>query len=256
MSKWWTVLLALIAAFWVLPLDAAEDGWSLEKFVAEGTDGLVEDEEPDGVGEYANDPDPEPEGALKPGLAAHYYADPPYWGGNWPDAIGVPWVNAANWTRTRHVATRVESRINRVFKDTAWFTIRWKGILDTTEDGRQATYVFTIWADDGCRLTIDGETVIDDWKPTSETSSASVRTRPVTLEPGKHTIVVDYFQGQNIRAKEGDKDDAVDPDPIKLYWECPELKIPRQIVPASRFLHSEEDLVADPGRADEADEEE
>jgi hypothetical protein len=255
MRKWWSLLLALIAAFWILPSQAADDGWSLEKFVEEGTDGLTEEDETDGLDEYAEDPDPEPENELKPGLVAHYYADAPYWGGNWPDAIGAPSVDAASWTFTKHSATRVEACINRVYKDTAWFTIRWKGILDTTEDGAEATYVFTIWADDGCRLTIDGQAIIDDWQPATETSPASVRTCSIKLEPGRHTIVVDYFQGQNIPTRDAEGG-AVDPDPIKLYWECADLNIARQIVPASRLWHTEEDLVADPGRLDRAEDEE
>ena len=143
--------------------------------------------------------------------------------------------------------------MNHQFIRRGWFSVRWQGWLDTAPgpqagkgaaDGAEAKYAFHLWADDGCRLFIDGQKLIDDWRPCAEDDPAAVRTASVSLKPGRHAIVIEYFQGQSLRKK--------DRDPIKLSWECPERKIPKQIVPASHFAHKREDLGAVPGRLDPA----
>lgn len=49
---------------------------------------------------------------------------------------------------------------------------------------------FTLKADDGVRLMIDGATHIDDWND----RSATVRTADVQLKPGIHLIVIEYYE--------------------------------------------------------------
>lgn len=106
--------------------------------------------------------------------------------------------------------------------------------------GKQSSgkeYRFEIWADDGCRLFIDDKTLIDDWHPAWDKSPRSLRrASPVVLADGKHKIVIEYFQGQNIKDS--------DADPIKLFWSCPAAGIPRQIVPPACFTHGPENLTA------------
>jgi len=56
---------------------------------------------------------------------------------------------------------------------------------------QQVTLNLEMWCDDGCRLYIDGNLVIDAWRfqgPTRYTASA-------TLSPGVHTAVIKYFEG-------------------------------------------------------------
>lgn len=97
-------------------------------------------------------------------------------------------------------------------------------------------YTFEILADDGCRLFIDGVTVIDDWRACAESASDALRRSSVmTLTPGRHRIVVEYFQGQSLH--EGDS------DPMKLYWWSESSGIPRQIIRPSHFSHTDLDLV-------------
>jgi len=106
----------------------------------------------------------------------------------------------------------------------------------------EAAYVFRLWADDGCRLLIDGTVVIDDWRACAEDDPSATRSATVTLTPGRHAIVVEYFQGQSLATN--------DQDPAKLYWECSARGIERQIVPADNFFHTAEDLKPEPGRND------
>jgi hypothetical protein len=94
----------------------------------------------------------------------------------------------------------------------------------------KAQYVFEIHADDGCRLYIDGKTLIDDWTPCWEQSSRSLRrSQPVLLSDGLHEITVEYFQGQSL--------DGGDADPMRLYWACPQKNLPRQLVRPAHLFH-------------------
>jgi hypothetical protein len=93
-------------------------------------------------------------------------------------------------------------------------------------------YFFEILADDGCRLLLDGNAIINDWNACSEKSPKALRkARPVKLTDGRHRITIEYFQGQSLRDN--------DQDPIVLYWSCPSRNIQRQVVPASVFSHDD-----------------
>lgn len=183
----------------------------------------------------------------KEGLVAHYYKDHKNWKGHWPDTSSVPDVDPKNWTFTEYRYSRVEPLVNHLFAKKGWFTVRWVGYLDTApradkKDGEtkeeegsgEREYKFEIFADDGCRLFIDGKKVIDDWRACWEkTPEAHRESKPIKLSAGKHRIVVEYFEGQNLK-----KDDK---DPMKLYWSCSSRGIPKQIVPASHLSHTEDD---------------
>jgi hypothetical protein len=103
----------------------------------------------------------------------------------------------------------------------------------SSESRGSAEYRFYVLADDGCRLMIDGRTLIDDWRACSEKSPDALRSSPpVNLSDGVHAVTVEYFQGQSL--PEGDN------DPIALYWSCPERGIERQIMPPAVLWHTEE----------------
>ncbi len=182
------------------------------------------------------------EGPYTEGLVAHYYQDPQYWGGNWPDDVSVPTVNAASWTFTTYAYSRVEPLINHLFIRNGWFSIRWVGYINVLPGATGGTNPdkdpnapvevgFDFWADDGARIFIDGKKVIDDWTACWQDLPRSHRKATVTLTPGYHPIVIEYFQGQSLQ-----KDDA---DPAKLSWT---IEGRREIVPASQFFHKEADL--------------
>ncbi len=66
------------------------------------------------------------------------------------------------------------------------FSARWWGFPEL-EGGR---YRFVAGADDGVRVSVDGQRVIDAWTASSYREYAGV----VDLAPGTHTIVVEYFE--------------------------------------------------------------
>ena len=177
------------------------------------------------------------------GLVAHYYRDVQNWGGTWPDEGEIS-GNAKDWTFTKYSYTRVEPLINHLFIRSGWFSVRWKGTIsipDSRTDSEEGDlYTFYIWADDGCRLSINGKQLIDSWQPTWEESPEALRKVSVKLKPGEYPIVVEYFQGSSLKKK--------DKDPIKLYWECEAMNIPKKIIPASRFSHTKADFTAERGR--------
>ena len=110
-----------------------------------------------------------------------------------------------------------------------------KGRSAAASDDQSAVYCFSILADDGCRLSIDGQKVIDDWRACWEGSPDALReSKPITLKNGKHKIVIEYFQGQSL------VDD--DYDPIRLSWTSPSRSIASQIIPPAFFYHTAEEL--------------
>jgi hypothetical protein len=55
------------------------------------------------------------------------------------------------------------------------------------------TYLFSTYSDDGVRLIIDGETVIDSWQP-----MRGYRNAVVSLSEGLHTVQLEYFEARGI----------------------------------------------------------
>jgi hypothetical protein len=180
-----------------------------------------------------------------PGLAAHYYRDEDLWTGKWPDGVSAPNVPAADHTFGQYKYTRVEPLISHLFINRGWFSVRWQGYLTvpaTADPAAELVYKFYLFADDGCRLFIDGDRVIDDWRPCSETAPDAVRSASRKLKPGRHKIVVEYFQGQSLAVK--------DRDPISLSWECRARGLKQTVIPEGQFSFKQEDLAPLPGRMD------
>ena len=193
-------------------------------------------------------------GGRESGLVAHYFKDPTEWDGNWKEGA-KPTVDAVAWTFREYRYSRIEPLVNHQFIRRGWFSVRWVGSIDlnpANSDGDKvkakvkakgekppatepAEVEFEVWADDGARLFIDGVKLIDDWRACAETDADSHRKAKVTLTPGPHKIVVEYFQGESLQND--------DKDPAKLYWTIPALKVPHQIVPAAHLSHTAEDLL-------------
>jgi hypothetical protein len=176
-------------------------------------------------------------GAYKDGLVAHYFKDIDEWGGVWTGEEG-PNIDATPYTFKEYAYSREEPLVNHQFIKRGWFSIRWVGYIEVPPGhnaGDDAVSVtFEMWMDDGARLYIDGDQIIGDWKPRWEKHRSSHRFGTLSLSPGHHRIIIEYFQGQSLQ-----KDDK---DPAKLYWTIPELGIKSQIVPASHFFHKNSDL--------------
>jgi hypothetical protein len=77
------------------------------------------------------------------GIVAYYFCDPANWNGSWPDATNVPAANPTDWTFSEYGYSRVEPVINHEFIKRGWFSVRWKGFLDTrvTDADRGATSI-------------------------------------------------------------------------------------------------------------------
>lgn len=94
-------------------------------------------------------------------------------------------------------------------------TARWTGQIEAPQDG---DYTFYAIGDNGFRLFIDGEPVIDHWEPDWDREQTSA---PITLKAGeKHDFRMEMFQdvgGAN----------------MFLRWSTPTM--PKQLVPTSAF---------------------
>ena len=70
-----------------------------------------------------------------------------------------------------------------------------------TIDEGKGTFEFTARADDGVRVSVDGDRIIDEWSDQSATETYSAE---VALSAGSHLVVVEYYQGYNEAAVEVD----------------------------------------------------
>ncbi|CAN5874449.1 hypothetical protein BH18ACT11_BH18ACT11_00850 [soil metagenome] len=95
---------------------------------------------------------------------------------------------------TQPVLTRCETAVNNdwgsgspgsgVNSDS--FTTRWAGNFDFESSG----YEFTATADDGVRLWVDGQLLIDQWKDQAATTYKATK----TMTAGAHEIKVEYYE--------------------------------------------------------------
>jgi hypothetical protein len=67
------------------------------------------------------------------------------------------------------------------------FSVRWQGIFNF----EAAEYQFTARADDGIRVYVDGQVVLDGWRDQWPTTYTVVK----ALTAGPHLVRVDYYQG-------------------------------------------------------------
>jgi len=68
-----------------------------------------------------------------------------------------------------------------------YFQVRWTGDVYANEEG---SYQFQTWSDDGVRLMVNGDTLIDQW---FEFGGANFYA-DVTLEQGYHEVVLEYYE--------------------------------------------------------------
>ncbi len=68
------------------------------------------------------------------------------------------------------------------------YSIRWTGKVRVEEP---RSYKLLTNADDGVRVFVDGQKVLDDWSD----HAPRVRTAEVSLKAGQHDVIIEYFQG-------------------------------------------------------------
>ena len=110
----------------------------------------------------------------------------------------------------------VSPNINLVYNDEVdqYFSARWEGYLYVPAE-KAGEITFKSVTDDGARLYLDGNCVIDYWRLQSHQTIGTPNdecTHEVTvnLSEGYHTIKFEYFEWDG---------GADDPDPCKLYWD-------------------------------------
>ncbi|MCH2161502.1 MAG: PA14 domain-containing protein [Phycisphaerales bacterium] len=113
-----------------------------------------------------------------------------------PDARGFVATYFTNQSLTTPFTTRIEDSVDfDLGSEEPWpgagysdFAARWNAELEITFTG---FYTFFVTSDDGVRLFIDGEPVIDDWRPHGvEEVSAGL-----FLQSGTHQFVLEWFDG-------------------------------------------------------------
>ncbi|MEH2245404.1 PA14 domain-containing protein, partial [Nostoc sp.] len=104
--------------------------------------------------------------------------------------------------------------------DTRYFAVRWTGLLNVTNAG---DYQFHATFNDGGRVWIDGQLVIDRWIDLFYSNRAS--SQKISLEEGQHNIQVEYFND--------DRNSFFKSSSITLEWEGPNIN--RQEIPSDRL---------------------
>ena len=98
------------------------------------------------------------------------------------------------------------------------FSVRWTGQVEPKFSPEQEDWTFIVDVDDGVRLWVDGELIIDEWYPQMNEHSG---VKSGLNTPGKYDIVLEYFEEQG-------------GETIRLFWESPSQ--PRQLIPADRLF--------------------
>ncbi len=96
------------------------------------------------------------------------------------------------------------------------FGVRFEGQINVTTNG---SHGFEITSDDGSRLFIDGQMVVDN----GGTHAPQAKRGKIDLKPGAHSILVTFFNGGS-----GSE--------LQVKWQPPGAK--RELIPASALSHS------------------
>ena len=86
------------------------------------------------------------------------------------------------------------------------FSARWTKSLNVADP---STYKFTVIADDGIRLFVDGEKILDKWTTQSRTTYTVTK----HLTAGAHQVVLEYFEAGGDAVAKLDYEKTADPPP-------------------------------------------
>jgi PA14 domain/Calcineurin-like phosphoesterase len=136
--------------------------------------------------------------SLRPSLSVNYSATttPPPTGACNKGQFLAQYRNELRTFNTQPVLSRCEAAINYdwggsptsgVNSDS--FTVRWVGTFDFEASG----YEFTAATDDGMRLWVDGQLLIDQWKDQPNTTYKATK----TMTAGAHEVKVEYYDSHS-----------------------------------------------------------
>ena len=104
------------------------------------------------------------------------------------------------------------------------FSTRWIGYVQVP---RNDDYTFSVTSDDGNRLSLNGQNIINDWTLQSATTASS---GPIALKAGQYyPIDLDYFQHLGFAS-------------VVLSWQS--RHIASQVIPASQLFYCQASLIA------------
>ena len=138
------------------------------------------------------------------GLAAQYFDDHELAGdsrGRLDSAVEFHWGMGSPWVTAGFGSD--------------WFSIRWSGFVQTVGAG---DYTFYTWTDDGVRLWVGNELIIDHWEEQPPTEHAGTLTLAANTA---YPVVMEYFDSGG---------DAV----AELRWQPPGLS--KTVIPAERLF--------------------
>ncbi|HEV2393688.1 MAG TPA: DUF1800 family protein [Verrucomicrobiae bacterium] len=129
--------------------------------------------------------------------------------------------SSANFDPASFVMTRLDPVVDFLwgnfttpFANSGYYTVRWTGQV---QPQYSETYYFDANTDDGVKLWVNDQLIIDHWVP--QGASDSIGT--ITLQAGvRYDIRMDYFQGGGNAA-------------AHLYWYSPSQ--PKQVIPSERL---------------------
>jgi hypothetical protein len=98
------------------------------------------------------------------------------------------------------------------------FSIRWSGFVKVDAEGK---YKFHALSDDGVRLWVGGQRVINNWGD----HSARLDTGEIQLKEGYHPLCLEFYENGG---------SAV----IRLYWSCD--RFPMELIPPASLYHDPE----------------
>ena len=105
------------------------------------------------------------------------------------------------------------------------YSVRWTGRV---QPRLSETYTFYTTGNDGVRLWVDGEQLVDDWNAHAATENSG----RITLEAGKqYDIRMEYYQNTGTAL-------------AKLEWYSPSQ--PRQVIPASQLYPADVNVTPEP----------
>ena len=144
--------------------------------------------------------------------------------------LGSYWTGRTNFT-TSPTLTRVDPLVDFAWDTAApapgisvdTFTARWNGQIQALGDGE---YTFYTVSDDGVRLWVNGQNIVDNWTPHSPTTNSGTITLAGT---NKYDVVLEFFENSGGAT-------------ITLWWSKADGSIAPGAVPSSQFYSASNSL--------------
>jgi uncharacterized protein (DUF1800 family) len=145
------------------------------------------------------------------GLMGYYYTN-----------SSIAWTNVANFNPAKLITNRIDPTVDFIWNSTNFspnlsnglYSVRWVGQVMPQYSEQ---YFFVVNSDDGCKLWVNDQLIIDAW--TNRSVADSIGT--ISLQAGtRYDLKLDYLQTNGTAQ-------------VHLYWYCADQS--KQIIPANRL---------------------